>query len=325
MPNNIGGEFAIAPESINHNCMIHFESDEYLYVSGRGALYNILLNIKKNHSKINKILLPNYLCYSVIDVVYKAEFEFAFYNIDWTFIPDQRQIIELYTDKAGLLLVNYFGITNLDPLITEIRQAIPDICIILDNVQALFEMRRMQEVNYSFTSFRKWLPVPDGAIVKTGEAGMKAPTEKNISSQWKFAGALLKAYRFFSEIEDEVYLELLKKGEFFLQKGYNYKCSAICLSILNTLNYDNIKKQRLENANFLINTLSNIDVSFLPWQTESLKSTMVPLFIPMRSKKRDQIKEKLASNNIFCPVHWPPPPPPCVQEYQIIFIMKNCP
>lgn len=223
-------------------------------------------------------------------------------------LPDNRQIVDLYTNKTVLFLINYFGITNLNPLIIELRDEIPGICIILDNVQALFEMKKPQKVNYSFTSLRKWLPVPDGAIVRTNEIGMESPKEKNIFSQWKFAGALLKNYRYFSEVEDEIYLELFNRGEIFLGKSYSYKCSDISLSILNTLNYDHIKKIRLDNAEFLVNSLKHIDLSILPCQTKLINSEMVPMFVPICSNKREQIKEKLSNNNIFCPIHWPPPP-----------------
>jgi hypothetical protein len=85
MSSIIGGEFGIDPCSIDRSSIFQFEANEYIYASGRGALYSILMNIKINYPEIKKILLPNYLCYSIVETVNKANFDFIFYNIDWTF------------------------------------------------------------------------------------------------------------------------------------------------------------------------------------------------------------------------------------------------
>jgi hypothetical protein len=45
----------------------------------------------------------------------------------------------------------------------------------------------------------------------------------------------------------------------------------------------------------------------LPWKTEAITNNIVPMFVPIRTNKRNEIKEKLASHNVFCPIHWPLP------------------
>jgi hypothetical protein len=76
----IGGEFAIDPNLIKPDSKIIFESDEYVYSTGRSALYHILLNIRKNYPYIDTIVIPNYLCHSIIDVISYTQFKYISYE-----------------------------------------------------------------------------------------------------------------------------------------------------------------------------------------------------------------------------------------------------
>jgi hypothetical protein len=312
MPDIIGGEFAINPALVNPDSKFYLDADEILYASGRSALYFILLNIKKNNPLIDTVLLPEYLCGSIFDAVTNAGFKYIFYKIEITLTPDINDIMDIAVSTSCLLLINYFGLINIEPIIGKIKEFRPDICIVLDNVQALFEMRKNTRANYAFTSLRKWIPVPDGAIVKTKEHGMLVPRQKNSFSQWKFVAGLLKTYRFFPEVDDAVYLDLFSKGEQALETSFDCVCSSISLSILNKLDYVDIASRRRENALFLSNELKQMDDSWLIFDDVLTLSDKVPMFLPLRTKKRDAIKRKLAGNNIFCPVHWLRPPSiPC--------------
>jgi hypothetical protein len=256
----IGGEFPINPCLINPKAYFQHEKDEYLYANGRSAFYYILMNINNNYPAIDTILLPEYLCYSIIEVIKKTNFKYIFYAINEILMPDVINLFELNAENSCLLLINYFGIINIEPIIAKLKKTVPQMCIILDNVQALFEMRKKTMANYSFTSFRKWLAVPDGAIVKTNEKGMIFPNQTNAFCQWKFAASILKEYNEFPEIDDAVYLDLFSKGEELLKTNYNYKCSEISLSILNQLNFTDIIFIRKKNALYL---LKEIDSRYL--------------------------------------------------------------
>jgi hypothetical protein len=307
MPSIIGGEFAIEPGVIDPSSRMSFEADEYVYSTGRSALYYILINIKINYPQINTLLIPNYLCHSIIEIIEYADFRYILYEIGLALIPDINQLYELSGYSTGLLFINFFGLTNIETVITNMRKMIPDACIILDNVQSLFEMRKHTEANYVFTSLRKWLPVPDGAVVKTKEKGMNLPDIDNAFSQLKFAASLLKAYNYFPEIKDKMYLDLFLKGEEILNKNYNCKCSTISLSILGQIDYIHIINVRRNNAKFLISELEDIDDLYMVINSDSMGKEMVPMFLPVFSENRDLIKEQLFKNNIFCPIHWPVP------------------
>lgn len=79
----IGGEFEIhnLPESIDCNI-----SDKYTYTaSGRSALSRLLTYIANEASEI---LLPDWLCESVIEAVEYAKFKYKFYKLNEKLEPD---------------------------------------------------------------------------------------------------------------------------------------------------------------------------------------------------------------------------------------------
>ena len=78
----IGGEFPIAVTDVLNADIRHLQTtDVYTYSSGRAALYQILKYLNKEKG-INRILLPDYLCSSVIVPIKALNYEYVFYPID---------------------------------------------------------------------------------------------------------------------------------------------------------------------------------------------------------------------------------------------------
>ena len=83
-------------------------------------------------------------------------------------IFDLEQFL-LDDNLKGILLVDYFGLSNIQPYIDCIKSLRPDILIIIDAVQAFLSIV-LSENKYSgadivITSPRKFLPIPDGGLV----------------------------------------------------------------------------------------------------------------------------------------------------------------
>ena len=74
----IGGEFDIDLAKIGTKYSLN---NSNVFSSGRAALYHIL-KLLSTYNKFTKVLLPDYLCESVIDAVRKSKFEIEFYNIN---------------------------------------------------------------------------------------------------------------------------------------------------------------------------------------------------------------------------------------------------
>lgn len=109
----IGGEFDVDLQSLKYSHSGNVCLDGlYKYSSGRSALYHILLDVKKRNN-ISKILLPDYLYSSVVIAAEKADVEVVFYPLNDKLELEEKHFAKLYEEKCAVLLINYFGLQNL--------------------------------------------------------------------------------------------------------------------------------------------------------------------------------------------------------------------
>ena len=296
----IGGEFPIAVTDIlNAEGRHSVAPDVYTYSSGRAALYQIL-NYLKHNKAISRILLPDYLCSSVLVPVNALGLDFVFYPIDerLELIPDAFK--KLYRECTVVLLINYFGLKNLDSQITEIRSIDEKSIIIEDDVQAYYEfLKPLGNVDFKFTSLRKTFAVPDGGLVKT-KHNMPIVDKPNTFGQYKAAASLLKSMR-EGNFNDKIYLEMFEKGEDLIDGEIECGMSYIAEKLYYFVNDEHVKVRRLNNAKYLIEQLEHIGINPILPMTEG----HVPLFIPILLKNRDDVRRAMFKKEIFCPVHWP--------------------
>ena len=295
----IGGEFPIAVTDVLNAEGRHSSApDVYTYSSGRAALYQIL-NYLRQENGINRVLLPDYLCSSVLVPVKALGLEFVFYQIDEGLELEQENLLKLYKGGTAILLINYFGLKNLEKQIKAIRNIDKKAIIIEDDVQAYYEfLKPLGDVDFKFTSLRKTFAIPDGGLVKT-KHNMPVVDKPNTFGQYKAAAALLKSMR-EGNFNDKIYLELFEKGESLIDEEIECGMSCIAEKLYCFVNDEHVKVRRLNNARYLLDELKKIGVKpILP-----LNDDHVPLFIPISLNKRDIVRKAMFQKEIFCPVHW---------------------
>lgn len=296
----IGGEFQIAVTDILNAQNRHLEApDVYTYSSGRAALYQILKYLKQEKN-VNHVLLPDYLCSSVLVPVNELGLDYAFYPINEKLELEPATFQPLYKKRTAVLLINYFGLQNLSSQIRAIREIDDKAIIIEDDVQAYFEfIKPLDGVDFKFTSLRKTFAVPDGGLVKT-KYHLPKVTTPNTFGQYKAAAALLKSMR-EGNFNDQIYLELFEKGESLIDSEQECCMSLIAEKLYSFMNEEHVKVRRLNNAEYLVEQLGKIGIKpLLP-----LLKDHVPLFIPVVLKNRDAVRKAMFKEEIFCPVHWP--------------------
>lgn len=296
----IGGEFPIAVTDILNASIKHSEvPDVYAYSSGRAALYQILKFLRQEKS-IDHILLPDYLCSSVLVPVKALGLNYTFYPIDEQLELEPSSFAKLYKKDSAILIINYFGLKDLTPQIQAIRSLEENAIIIEDDVQAYYEFKKpLGNVSFKFTSLRKTFAVPDGGLVKTKYQLPKVETP-NTFGQYKAAAALLKSLR-EGNFNDQIYLEMFEKGEYLIDSELECGMSSIAIKLFDALEEERVKIRRLNNANSLLEQLNKIGVKpILP-----LTEDHVPLFIPIYLENRDDVRKEMFKNEVFCPVHWP--------------------
>lgn len=296
----IGGEFPIAVTDILNASIKHSEvPDVYTYSSGRAALYQILKFLKQEKG-INHILLPDYLCSSVLVPVKAWELDYTFFPIDEQLELEPSSFAKLYKRDSAVLVINYFGLKDLSVQIQAIRSLDENAIIIEDDVQAYYEFKKpLGDVDFKFTSLRKTFAVPDGGLVKTKYQLPKVETP-NTFSQYKAAAALLKSLR-EGIFNDHIYLEMFEKGESLIDSELERGISNIAIRLFDALEVERVKIRRLNNAKYLIEQLEEMGIKpLLP-----LNEGQVPLFIPVILRNRDKVRKRMFQNEIFCPIHWP--------------------
>ena len=296
----IGGEFPIAVTDVLNAETRHLQAtDVYAYSSGRAALYQILKYLKKERS-INHILLPDYLCVSVLVPAKTLKLEYKFYPIDEALELERDDFAKLYDKTAAVLLINYFGLKDLSKQIAYIRELDPNAIIIEDDVQAFYEFKKeLNGADFKFTSLRKTFAVPDGGLVKTNHSLPKLDSI-NTFGQYKAAAALLKSMR-EGNFNDHIYLELFEKGESLIDSELECGMSPIAKKLYSYVDEERVKVRRLNNAKYLLEQLANLRIKpILP-----LTEDHVPLFIPIVLNNRDAVRKAMFNKEIFCPIHWP--------------------
>lgn len=296
----IGGEFPIAVTDVLNASIQHSEApDVYTYSSGRAALYQILKFLKKEKA-VSHILLPDYLCSSVLVPVKALGLDFTFYPIDEQLELEPSSFAKLYRNNSAVLVINYFGLKDLFSQIQAIRSLDEHAIIIEDDVQAYYEFKKpLVDVDFKFTSLRKTFAVPDGGLVKTKHQLPKVEAPSTFG-QYKAAAALLKSMR-EGNFNDQIYLEMFEKGESLIDNELECGMSQIAEKLFDALEEERVKIRRLNNAQYLIEQLDKIGIKpLLP-----LYEGYVPLFIPITLNTRDEVRKRMFQNEVFCPVHWP--------------------
>lgn len=303
MQNNhiIGGEFDVDLQGFQ---FIKSNNDSlegvYKYSSGRSALYYILLDVQKRYG-ITTVYLPDYLCSSVVMAAQKCQMKVVFYNLNDQLEIDAERFPMPSEAKVAVLLINYFGLKNLEQQVAFVRSISKNAIIIEDDVQAFYEFQKKELIaDYKFTSLRKTFACPDGGLVKThNELAVVAAGNK--FHQYKFAGSVLKSLRKPEYYDDDVYLHLFEKGESYIDDEIMMGMSQMSQEIIVKNDLERIAYIRQRNAKQMLEGLKILGVRTVIPVLEG----KTPLFIPIWLDDRNKVRKRMFQQRIFCPIHWP--------------------
>jgi len=172
-------------------------------------------------------------------------------------------------------------------------------------VHAPLDVAHLRGADYAFTSLRKALPVPDGALVTPPFAMILDDQPASAFALAKLAGGLAKDARRFEPAEDSSFLALLRQGEELLDGDGAYRAamSWMSASLLEGIDRDAVAARRRRNFVDLAARIEPLGLRpIVP-----LAEGSVPLFLPVRLAGRDAVRQELAGEGIFCPAHWPAP------------------
>lgn len=270
------------------------------------------------------VLLPAYLCSSMIQPFREAGVPVDYYKVSRNLTIDLNDLNRLVEDvrPSGLLFVNYFGFPVNKQEAKTLSQTKERCWVIEDCAQGSLIEQGSPVVgaigHFALTSFRKYLPVPDGGLLinNTDMVLPQLPPASGSFVRRKLLGRLLRHEYFHGGMADpeleQAYLTLFNSAEKELDIQIPlHAMSSVAGRILGKIDLPSVMGQRRRNYAFLLRAfaenpqLQAIGTPIL----NSLPSGVSPLVFPLRvsSERRDGLRRKLVNLRVFCPVHWPWP------------------
>lgn len=256
------------------------------FQSGRAAIRAVL-----ECAGIERVMVPAYVCDSVIKAVADAGAVVETYALDEALYP--RDLPRQLPERCAVLYVDYFGLcrNNVQRLLGEI----PGDRLIIDSSQALFAPH--EDVLATIYSPRKFAGVPDGGLLKTAPSlNVAVPVEEDRASLERMRSLLLRmAYSAREGYAD------FQKIAVSLKDTTPLRMSRLTRRLMQSIAWEQVGRQRRENFQAIARKLDAINDR--QW---TLGEHDVPMCYPLtlRGSTTERIRAELLERNIFVPVYW---------------------
>jgi hypothetical protein len=312
----IGGEFEFnlqdyAGAELFNSKKIDGELDCLWTDVGRSALLIAALAILHRGGK-RRAWIPAYSCASISQPFLQAGFEIEYYPVG----PDLTCVAQcLPQPKPGdtLLFVHYFGHHNgpMSRAAKEYRAA--GVIVVEDCVQGSLMRKVGDHSDFAVTSFRKQLPLPDGAQLRSripvdlSAMGLRLDVPDELFVSARLIGKLLRGIH----EPAESFLPLFALSENRLQSEITPHCmSWVSQWMMARTDLEDVISKRRANWLSLAEKLKPDEMrGHIRPLFDSLGDDDVPLGLPVAVSAgyRDNLRRFLAGNEIYCSVHWPLP------------------
>ena len=241
---------------------------------GRNALAYLI-----KAKKIQKILMPKFMCDSCDKVLKDNKVKVRYYSVNLDFKPINVERL----DDEWLYIVNYYGQLTNEYLITLKLDK-----VIIDNAQAYFQ-KPLNGVDTLYTC-RKFFGVSDGAILYTDQKIDIQEQDESFERMHFLLGR-------YERTASEFYSEYVGNNHFFANEPIK-KMSRLTENLLHGLDYDNIRRTRTKNFEYLHIKLQDINKCELAIPDGAYA---YPLYI----NKGAEIRKQLQKKKIYIPTLWP--------------------
>jgi hypothetical protein len=270
------------------------------YLSG-GAYFSILAILKTVKFFKNEIvLLPSFLCPSILKPLKKMGIKYKFYKINKKL---QIDIVDLKArineNVKAVFYINYFGFPPKQDILAELRNFQQEgILLIEDCAQCLFPTQDNFS-DFCFNSFRKFLPL-DGSIL-ISKVKLEIDNSLHIS-QYFLLRHFARFLRFLNTkipLEfSKIFLTLIIKSDQIYYSSENSSFNKFNRTILAKFSFESIKANRRIFFHEIVNILKDKCIY------NTLGDDTIPLGVPIIINARDDVRKQLIDKNIFCPIHW---------------------
>lgn len=269
----IGGYFELELKNVGE-----YHNPDFRLNTARNAI-ELVLRLRK----YKKVLLPRYICNSVLESIKKLQLNYAFYSLNRNLLPSFSN----HDDDTCMIIVNYFGL--LERGIVDFAKASGSA--IIDNSQAFFS-HPVAGVD-SVYSPRKFFGVPDGGYLYTS---LSCRSDFEQDTSYQRSGHLLKRV----DLSPEEGFQDFRQAQKALSFQPIRRMSKLTQALLSSIDYEFVRKRRNENFSFLHENLREKNEL-----TELIESNNIdgPMVYPFMTKD-PSLREKLHKNRIYVATYW---------------------
>ncbi|MDK2980199.1 MAG: hypothetical protein PWQ55_546 [Chloroflexota bacterium] len=256
---------------------------------------------------IGEVLLPSYLCPSILNALEPLGLRFAFYPVRPDLRIDPDELERRARGQQALYFINYFGFSQ-PPAVQEVLRALQaqGKLVIEDNAQAAFHPQPLGD--FAFSSLRKFC-AHDGGYLRT-QRDVRA-------SLAKYAGRanrhlpVIRAYR--EKLADYLYQDLDIYDELqalYAQAEQLYELDTVVAgdpeeqAAIERMDWAGIRRARRENYAYLLEAIA--DIPALRPIFPQLQPDTMPLGLPVyvAGVIRDGLQDRLGEAGIGLTAHW---------------------
>ena len=300
----VGGEFYYDEQWKTDHLTIPVEGMTFL--NGGKACLTIISDYLNDHN-ITRVLLPSYLCPTIVDTLESRGLGFDFYSVNPDFSIDIKDLKQHLTESQAIYFINYFGFSPTSSVLeylTGLRQQ--GRFVSEDNAQAGFLSHTTGD--FAFNSMRKLCPY-DGGYLKTTHdihpylTAYAGHENRRLPIIRQYRGSLRNYL-----IEDKGDYEALETL-FLLAETY-YASDSVVLGDekerqqIELLDWPAIKQVRRQNYVQLLRLIAgnNLLTPIFPALQPDHMSLGLPVYVS--GEQRDALNEYLGENGIGLTIHW---------------------
>lgn len=294
----IGSEYNISFSKLkvqNDNLFGYLSDYNTIYTSsGRGAIRIIA-------KKFRSVLLPEFICESVIKCFGASKISFYKINNDCTI--DVHDLLHKITSETDcVFIMHYFGAVQPKQVLDKINLACKQNGIgIIEDVTHSILSTKSTIGDYMVASLRKWFPLPNGGVLYSKNQLDADGLEVCTDNAKTYAMALKDLYLFKGYDFNSAYRKIFAESEQSLQDNPEPKLiSDFSKFILSCQSVSQIIEKRKTNYKNLAKKLAGLGL----YPVVKLDGGC-PFVLPLRVKHRDVFRKYLIDNRIYCAVHWP--------------------
>ena len=300
----VGGEFYEDHRWVS-DTPVNVPDNQYFLNGGRACLRVICNYLTTNHQE--RVLLPSYLCPSIMDIFGKFGLQFHFYNVNKDLSLDLQDIEEKSRSVDAIYFINYFGFQHKTVTIEFLKDLqFTGKILIEDNAHGGFLHPKIGDL--SFCSMRK-LCAYDGGYLATRKINLAPLLSPNTPTNLRLP--IIREYR--RRLRRYLLLGLGKRADLeklFYQAENYYEMDQVMAGdplekhSIESLDWQAIKLVRRANYAYLLERIATIP------QLEPIFPTLSPQIMPIglpvyiRGVSRHALLANLADASISLTVHW---------------------